>query len=424
MSRTRLRRLGFERLEDRLVYSAAVANLSDAAALPPAPALAPVAEPSAAGGHVSPAAGGSGQFEGRKTIAYVSGSFGANQAEALSTLYVIQDQEFHFVLTAAEWGLPSSGGVDMSIRDAAGRPVFSMSAAAGTTRADEGYLDAGAYTVAFARDAAGPSGLLRFELGGVTLPLADTTQDPDEGSSSSTLAEYAFYWLPPHSVPLGIVVQQPPASLSLTSPDNGSATAVLHLLVSTPAGAVESSSSTAYSGSVAPPAAGTSGTGFPSAAGTPADSEPTAVSELLGISATAPPPADDHSAAPLPPQAPGGANTSLVGNSLLRELSTARAAAAAEHTVAATAAAEPLDASSVAIPASKSSLTAESSGLLWQWLAVVNQNLTVSHTLAPVVAALGWFTWQARASRKRLGEAECDFPSVDLAAHPLRSLAQ
>ena len=240
MSRTRFRRFGFEQLEDRLVYSAAVANLPPASALPLAPAPTPalvaaaVADPPAAGGHVSPAADGSGQFEGRKTIIYISGSFGANQAEAVSTLYVVQDQEFHFVLTAVDWGLSSASGVDMNIRDTAGHPVFSMLAAAGTTQADEGYLDAGAYTVEFTHDAASPRGVLRFELGGVTLPLADTTQDPAEESTSSTLAEYSFYWLPPRSVSPGIVVQQPLASLASTSPENGSTATVSRLLVSMP----------------------------------------------------------------------------------------------------------------------------------------------------------------------------------------------
>ena len=158
-----------------------------------------------------------GQFDGRTTIPYVNGSFGGNQAEAVSTLYVLQDREFHFVLTAADWGLPSASGVDMSIRDATGQLVFSMSAAAGTTQTDEGYLDAGAYTVGFSRNTAAPGGVLRFELGGVTLPLADTTQDPAEQSSISTLAEYSFFWLPPHSVPPGVMVQQDPAPFSLTA---------------------------------------------------------------------------------------------------------------------------------------------------------------------------------------------------------------
>lgn len=128
-----------------MVYSTAVA------AYPPVHALA---APAAAGlsaseKNVLPVAGAFGQFDGRKTIPYVSGSFGSIQAEAVSTVYVLQDQEFHFVLAAAYWGLPSASGVDMSIRDAAGNSVFSMTAAAGTTQAQEGYLDAGVYTVVF-----------------------------------------------------------------------------------------------------------------------------------------------------------------------------------------------------------------------------------------------------------------------------------
>src|SRR5208282_2803675 len=115
MSHTRFKRLGFERLEDRRVYSATVAVPSlPSALLPPSalpPALAPA--PVAAESQVSPAAGGSGQFEGRKTISYVNGSFTANQTEALSNFYILQDQEFHFVLTAADWGVPSVSGVDM-----------------------------------------------------------------------------------------------------------------------------------------------------------------------------------------------------------------------------------------------------------------------------------------------------------------------
>ena len=131
------------------MYSAAVAYPPPSPVPPAALATAPIADLPAAGGNVLPAAAGSGQFEGRKTITYISGSFGPNQAAAVSTAYVLQDQEFHFVLTAADWGLPSASGINMTIRDAAGHLVFSMSAPAGTTQADEDYLDAGAYTVAF-----------------------------------------------------------------------------------------------------------------------------------------------------------------------------------------------------------------------------------------------------------------------------------
>ena len=385
-------------------------------------AAAAVADPPAAGRNVSSAADGSGQFEGLKTIAYVSGSFGANQAEAVSTLYVLWDQEFHFVLTAAHWGLPSASGVDMSIRDSAGNPVFSMLAAAGATEAVEGYLDAGAYTVEFTRDAAGPGGVLRFELGGVTLPLADTTQDPAEESSTSTLAEYSFYWLPPHSVSPGIAVQQPPASLTSTSPDNGSTATVSHLLVSMPAETVELPPSQANS-APAPPAAGYPATGFPSAAAIPADPQSVAANASLGILTSTNPPADDFStaadgrvaaAAPLPPRVTGRPSTSAVGDDLLRELSVACAAATAEPTAVGTIADAPLEASSATKPVPESSLKADSASLFWQWLAVVNENLTVSWKLAPVVVALGWCAWQARASRKRASEAEREF-------HPLLS---
>ncbi len=420
MSHSRLRRLGFERLENRLVYSAAVADL------PHALAVAAVADPP-----VSQVAG-SGQFEGRKTINYISGSIGANQPAALSTVYVLRDQEFHFVLTAAEWGRSSAGGVVMSIRDAAGDPIFSMLAAAGISQADEAYLDAGAYTVEFTRDAPAAGGVLGFQLGGVTLPLADTTQDPAEESSNSTLAEYSFYWLPPRSVSPAIVVQEPHAILASTSSQNGSPATVPYLLTSTPPETVELPPPQASSAVATPPAAGTPATGIPSSAAIPAEPESTTAPALLGIPAWAPSHTDDYSAAAggmtaaaqFPPRLPGRPSASALGDDLRGDLTMARAAAATKQTDVEPAPAQPLDESSVATPSRESVVAAESAGLVWHWLTIVNEHLGGSWRLAPVIVALGWCAWQARASRKHPGDAESEFPSVGFAAHPLRSLTQ
>jgi hypothetical protein len=188
---------------------------------------------------------------------------------------------------------------------------------------------------------------------------------------------------------------------------------MLHLLVATPANAVEFPLPT--NTALAPPTApGTPATGFPPATAIPADPESTAVSESLGIPTSAPPPADDFpatadhrmaAAAPLPFRVSGRRNTSAVGNNLHRDLSMARAAAVADQTFVATEAAEPLDANSVAMPARESVATsgsAESAGLLWQWLEVVNKNMTVSWTLSPVVVALGWLAckWGRLAARQ------------------------
>ncbi len=142
---------------------------------------------------------------------------------------------------------------------------------------------------------------------------------------------------------------------------------------------------------------------------------------------SAPPPAGDYpaaadrrmaAAATLPPRVPDRPSISPDGNNLLRALAVARATAAAEQTVAASAAAKPHDATSVAKPAQASSPKPESGGLLWHWLAAVNENLTVSWKLAPVVVALGWCAWQARTLRKRPDAAESQLPLVDNA--PLR----
>ena len=110
-------------------------------------------------------------------------------------------------------------------------------------------------------------------------------------------------------------------------------------------------------------------------------------------------------AAPLPPHVAGRPSTSAVGDDLLRDLSVARAAATAEQPAVRSTAAAPLEASSVAKPAPESSPKADSTGLLQQWLAAVNGNLTAYWKLTPVVVALGWCAWQARALRKYPSDA-------------------
>jgi hypothetical protein len=407
----RNKRLDFEQLEGRCLLSGWSAAASHARAV----------ATNLPGVQASPPPGDGGQFEGRRTINYLGGSLDARQAQALSTLQVFQDQDFHFVLTAAQWNIPSQTGVQMIIRDSSGHTVFTMQAAAGVTRTVEAYLDAGTYAVQFARDSASsPSGLLLFELGGVTLPLADTTQAAAQRSTQSTLDGLSFFWLPPHTLPSEIIAEPRSASyFSFSLPPAGAADAsqlrfveyavpeggdMAELPAVPLAGAQAAIPGTAGYHPAAPRTADRQGAG-------PAPGLLREVGISPPISGVDDRPVTpDRPAAGDPPRslAPPRATPKLDQGGPVGATSEARATSNASATAAvqmksANPAENDAETKIVVTTVAESTGTARQ-GELWQrWVETARQSVMVACAIAPVSLALGWCAVRFRALRKQQG---------------------
>ena len=142
--------------------------------------------------------------DARHLDTFVTDTLDQNTREDLRTLQVVESQQFHFVLSATDWNAPAETGIRMTIADAGGQVVFTLSAADGATQRGDVFLNAGRYTVRFTR--AVDDGITRtpvlFQLSGVTLSdslgpqLRDTTRDPVASADSAALSALSFYWLP------------------------------------------------------------------------------------------------------------------------------------------------------------------------------------------------------------------------------------
>ena len=113
---------------------------------------------------------------------FAQGTLSATTAQQSAPFYVARTQLFQFLLSAAP-GAPPGVGMGMTILDANGQVVFSLSAPAGETVSGPSVLlTPGAYTVRFAAFA--PAGtaipLLTFTLGGdaISDPIGPTLSDP------------------------------------------------------------------------------------------------------------------------------------------------------------------------------------------------------------------------------------------------------
>jgi len=134
---------------------------------------------------------------------FVNDTLGEDTGAVGRVLQVEEGQQFQFVLSASDWGAAVATGVRMTITDAAGRDVFSLSAASGATRIGTVFLAAGSYTVTFTRDAqpGDPLTPVLFELSGLSQSdnlgpqLRDTTLAPAE-AAAGTIPPPSFFWLP------------------------------------------------------------------------------------------------------------------------------------------------------------------------------------------------------------------------------------
>ncbi len=131
---------------------------------------------------------------------YASGTLTSNQQTSVSTLTISQKQLFHFVLSADAGGSMTNAMVQMTITDAIGKVIFTLTA--GTTEAVSGKvsLGTGTFCVRFAIVSASSNPLpnLRFRLRGNTLtdPIGPESTDPteDPGSSPNTTAPQPYTW--------------------------------------------------------------------------------------------------------------------------------------------------------------------------------------------------------------------------------------
>jgi len=132
-----------------------------------------------------------------QTIA--NGTIAKDEREVLRTLHVDQSQQFHFVLSGSDWSAPQETGVRMTIQNAAGQTVYTMTAADGASRGGDVFLDQGDYTIRFTRVSEDGSTPLLFQLSGTAVTdaigpqLRDTTTQPVE---IATAPPPAFYWMP------------------------------------------------------------------------------------------------------------------------------------------------------------------------------------------------------------------------------------
>jgi hypothetical protein len=139
--------------------------------------------------------------DGTHLESYVSDSIPAGQTELLRTLVVTRSQQFHFVLGTSDWGDMAETGLRMDVLDAAGRTVFSTTAPDGGVRTADVFLDAGEYTVRFARATPGAGGRLLVQLGGLVQSepfgpqLRDTTLAP-VSDEAVDLHAVTYFWLP------------------------------------------------------------------------------------------------------------------------------------------------------------------------------------------------------------------------------------
>ena len=135
---------------------------------------------------------------------FVNETLGPDTRVDMRVLQVEESQQFQFVLSATDWGAAAATGVRMTITDAAGREVFSLTAPSGAARMEQVFLSAGRYTVQFTRDSppGDPLTPVLFELSGLSQSdnlgpqLRDTTQTPVDSSPAAASPAPSFFFAP------------------------------------------------------------------------------------------------------------------------------------------------------------------------------------------------------------------------------------
>jgi hypothetical protein len=119
-------------------------------------------------------------------------------------LYVAQNQVFNFTLSAAGAGAPAGSAVQMTITDASGNVVYTLTAAAGqTVTGPPVLLTPGAYTVRFSiLTPGGAPGSLTFQLrgGSITDPIGPVITDPTSSPMYTKPGDPFTYYYPDGTV--------------------------------------------------------------------------------------------------------------------------------------------------------------------------------------------------------------------------------
>jgi hypothetical protein len=132
---------------------------------------------------------------------FIGDQLDQSQPTFSQVLQVNQSQEFHFVLSATDWNTLADTGVVLSITNAAGQTVQTISVADGATRSLDVFLSQGQYAFGFARQNNSSTAPLLFHLSGTGLSepvgpqLQDTTLRPVDAEATIS-SQLAFYWLP------------------------------------------------------------------------------------------------------------------------------------------------------------------------------------------------------------------------------------
>lgn len=141
------------------------------------------------------------------------GTFSAGETQADGTLYVAQNQLFHFVLSAPTGG--SAAAVDVQVLDPNGNDVFDLAAAAGGVGSGTAFLVPGAYTVRLTWSPSAPAA-----------PPSGHRSDDDEGhhghGSSGNAAVPPSYLLRLASItdPVGPALADPTLQPLYTQPND------------------------------------------------------------------------------------------------------------------------------------------------------------------------------------------------------------
>jgi hypothetical protein len=133
-----------------------------------------------------------------------AGSATTSAAPPAYTLYVAMDQVFQFTLSAADAGAPAGSFIQLTITNAKGKAVFTLTAPSGTTVTGPPVLVApGAYTVQLTvLTPGGAPGTLTFLLRGavITNPMGPVVTNPTNAPMYSKPGDPFTYYYPPGTV--------------------------------------------------------------------------------------------------------------------------------------------------------------------------------------------------------------------------------
>jgi hypothetical protein len=192
---------------------------------------------------------------------FIGDQLDQSQPTFSQVLQVNQSQEFHFVLSATDWNTLAETGVVLSVTNAAGQTIQTISVADGATRSLDVFLSQGQYAFEFTRQNNSSTAPLLSHLSGTGLSepvgpqLQDTTLRPVDAEATIS-SQLAFYWLPFASpeVPKGpISLSQTPVNFNpngtgpgTSNNSTGQTASINGLVIATPNAA--SASRTLWSG--------------------------------------------------------------------------------------------------------------------------------------------------------------------------------